>query len=82
MYINVFLSFALLQGNKGGVCLRLTIFNTSLCFVNCHLAAGKEKIDRRNQDFKEIVRKMSLLFPINPKRFPFPMKKSYFSIHE
>ncbi|CAI2732473.1 unnamed protein product [Schistosoma spindalis] len=70
------------MGNKGGVCLRLTIFNTSLCFVNCHLAAGKEKIDRRNQDFKEIVRKMSLLFPINPKRFPFPMKKSYFSVHD
>ncbi|CAH8595015.1 unnamed protein product [Schistosoma intercalatum] len=70
------------MGNKGGVCLRLTIFNTSLCFVNCHLAAGKEKIDRRNQDFKEIVRKMSLLFPINPKRFPFPTKKSYFSIHD
>uniref|UniRef100_A0A094ZG43 Type II inositol 1,4,5-trisphosphate 5-phosphatase n=1 Tax=Schistosoma haematobium TaxID=6185 RepID=A0A094ZG43_SCHHA len=70
------------MGNKGGVCLRLTIFNTSLCFVNCHLAAGKEKIDRRYQDFKEIVRKMSLLFPINPKRFPFPTKKSYFSIHD
>ncbi|VDP26564.1 unnamed protein product [Schistosoma mattheei] len=69
-------------GNKGGVCLRLTIFNTSLCFVNCHLAAGKEKIDRRYQDFKEIVRKMSLVFPINPKRFPFPTKKSYFSIHD
>uniref|UniRef100_A0A5K4ESV2 Putative ocrl type II inositol 5-phosphatase n=2 Tax=Schistosoma mansoni TaxID=6183 RepID=A0A5K4ESV2_SCHMA len=69
-------------GNKGGVSLRLTIFNTSLCFVNCHLAAGKEKIDRRNQDFKEIVRKMSLLFPINPKRLPFPMKKSYISVHD
>ncbi|CAH8636355.1 unnamed protein product [Schistosoma rodhaini] len=70
------------MGNKGGVSLRITIFNTSLCFVNCHLAAGKEKIDRRNQDFKEIVRKMSLLFPINPKRLPFPMKKSYISVHD
>ncbi|KAH8873806.1 Type II inositol 1,4,5-trisphosphate 5-phosphatase [Schistosoma japonicum] len=70
------------MGNKGGVSLRLTIFNTSLCFVNCHLAAGKEKLNRRNQDFKEIIRKMSLLFPINPKYFPFPVTKSNFSIHD
>ncbi|KAK4468625.1 hypothetical protein MN116_007813 [Schistosoma mekongi] len=70
------------MGNKGGVSLRLTIFNTSLCFVNCHLAAGKEKLNRRNQDFKEIIRKMSLLFPVNSKNFPFPVTKSNFSIHD
>nr|CAH8865312.1 unnamed protein product [Trichobilharzia regenti] len=70
------------MGNKGGVCLRLTIFNSSLCFVNCHLAAGKGKLKRRNEDFKEIVRKMSLLLPINQKNLSFPVRKSYISIHD
>ncbi|GAA50762.1 phosphatidylinositol-bisphosphatase [Clonorchis sinensis] len=47
-----------MMGNKGGVGLRLTIFNTALCFVNCHLAAGEANLERRNQDFQEIKRKM------------------------
>ncbi|KAF7258607.1 hypothetical protein EG68_04130 [Paragonimus skrjabini miyazakii] len=47
-----------MMGNKGGVGLRLTLFNTALCFVNCHLAAGEANVERRNQDFQEIKRKM------------------------
>ncbi|CAH8594722.1 unnamed protein product [Heterobilharzia americana] len=70
------------MGNKGGVGLRMTIFNSSLCFVNCHLAAGKEKVKRRNDDFKEIVSKMSLLLSVNPKNLPFPIRKSYVSVHD
>ncbi|THD21973.1 Type II inositol 1 4 5-trisphosphate 5-phosphatase [Fasciola hepatica] len=46
------------MGNKGAVGLRLTLYNTAICFVNCHLAAGEANLERRNQDFQEIKRKM------------------------
>ncbi|KAL5963680.1 hypothetical protein TSMEX_008598 [Taenia solium] len=46
------------QGNKGAVGLRLTVYNHSLCFLNCHLAAGPGSCERRNQDYGEIMRKM------------------------
>ncbi len=27
-------------GNKGGVVIRVNIYDTSLCFISAHLAAG------------------------------------------
>ncbi|WKX91587.1 hypothetical protein Q1695_009987 [Nippostrongylus brasiliensis] len=41
-------------GNKGGTAISLRINDTSVCFVNSHLAAGGGELERRNQDFRDI----------------------------
>ncbi|KAI0317680.1 DNase I-like protein [Amylostereum chailletii] len=37
-------------GNKGGIVARMVIDDTSVCFINCHLAAGQHHVRRRNAD--------------------------------
>jgi len=46
-------------GNKGGVAIRMTFYNSSLCFVCSHFAAGQSHVEERNSDFHEITRKIS-----------------------
>ncbi|KYQ96666.1 inositol 5-phosphatase [Tieghemostelium lacteum] len=43
-------------GNKGAVGVRFTLYQTGICFVNSHLAAGpsNERNERRAADFKKI----------------------------
>ncbi|GAB2227829.1 hypothetical protein Droror1_Dr00009656 [Drosera rotundifolia] len=45
-------------GNKGGVGLRLRVYDRIMCFINCHLAAHLEAVNRRNADFDHIYRSM------------------------
>ncbi|KAF5733949.1 Endonuclease/exonuclease/phosphatase family protein isoform 7 [Tripterygium wilfordii] len=45
-------------GNKGGVGLRIRVYDRIMCFVNCHLAAHLEAVNRRNADFDHIYRSM------------------------
>lgn len=47
--------FGGLWGNKGGVSIRMTINGYNICFVNCHLAAHDNKIERRIQDYHDII---------------------------
>ena len=41
--------------NKGGVGMACRVWDTSLCFLNSHLAAHDDMCARRNDDFAEIV---------------------------
>ncbi|KAK4517642.1 3-dehydroquinate dehydratase (3-dehydroquinase) [Mucor velutinosus] len=51
-----------LHGNKGGIATRLIIDDTSVCFVNCHLAAGQSNVLTRNVDVDGILH--SARFPV------------------
>ncbi|KAK4689100.1 inositol polyphosphate 5-phosphatase INPP5B/F, partial [Tremellales sp. Uapishka_1] len=53
-------------GNKAGVAIRLRIHDTTLCFVNCHLAAMSTALDRRRLDFSSLLKGLS---------FPKPFKE-------
>ncbi|KAM7533739.1 hypothetical protein Aperf_G00000109496 [Anoplocephala perfoliata] len=60
-----------LMGNKGSVGVHLTVYNHSICLLNCHLAAGTANCERRNQDYGEIARKMVFerLVPNEPPQY-------------
>ena len=42
-------------GNKGGIVVRLKLYETELNFVNTHLAAHMGHVSRRNKDFESIA---------------------------
>jgi hypothetical protein len=44
-----------LHGNKGAVAVRFQIDDSTLCFVNCHLAAGQSQAAARHNDVAEIL---------------------------
>uniref|UniRef100_A0A671URG2 phosphatidylinositol-3,4,5-trisphosphate 5-phosphatase n=1 Tax=Sparus aurata TaxID=8175 RepID=A0A671URG2_SPAAU len=47
-------------GNKGAVGVSFLFGGTSFGFVNCHLTSGSDKVLRRNQNFVDILRLLSL----------------------
>ncbi|KAM7184192.1 Endonuclease/exonuclease/phosphatase [Rhypophila sp. PSN 637] len=44
-----------LHGNKGAIVVRFMIDDTSLCFINCHLAAGQSAANQRHSDVAAIL---------------------------
>ena len=48
---------------QGAVAVRLLIDDTSLCFLNCHLAAGHRRVRDRNADAAALV-EHERLFPV------------------
>ncbi|KAK2749535.1 hypothetical protein FQN55_003232 [Onygenales sp. PD_40] len=49
-----------LHGNKGALVLRFIIDDSSVCFINCHLAAGQTHTAHRNNDIAAILESESL----------------------
>ncbi|TFK53347.1 DNase I-like protein [Heliocybe sulcata] len=49
-------------GNKGGIVARFIIDDTSICFINCHLAAGQHHVRQRNADVAALLEEKAL-FP-------------------
>ena len=47
-----------LQGNKGGVGVHFNLYHSSLCFVNSHLSAHMEEVEKRNGEYFNIINKM------------------------
>jgi hypothetical protein len=47
-------------GNKGALILRMVIDDSSVCFINCHLAAGQTQTIHRNNDIAAILESHSL----------------------
>ncbi|KAM3276403.1 hypothetical protein ACQJBY_044662 [Aegilops geniculata] len=50
-------------GNKGGVGLRIRVYDRKMCFVSNHFAAHLEAVARRNADFDHIYRTMAFNKP-------------------
>jgi hypothetical protein len=47
-------------GNKGALIVRFMVDDSSICFLNCHLAAGQTHNTSRNKDFASIMEAMPL----------------------
>ena len=50
-----------IYGNKGAIVARVTIDDTSMCFVNVHLAAGQSAKTSRNTDLGAIMEDKAIL---------------------
>ncbi|KTG35918.1 hypothetical protein cypCar_00008238 [Cyprinus carpio] len=59
-YVKFICFFLVVTGNKGAVGVSLLFNGTSMGFVNCHLTSGSDKALRRNHNFQDILRLLSL----------------------
>lgn len=64
-------------GNKGGVAARFTLYDRTISCVACHLAAHTSFVERRNQDFTDVVRKAVFLPAENQKTLEAPPGASW-----
>ncbi|KAF2860032.1 DNase I-like protein [Piedraia hortae CBS 480.64] len=57
------------HGNKGALIVRMVLDDSSLCFINCHLAAGQTQTVHRNNDIAAILEAEALpSYPLNQNR--------------
>lgn len=52
-----------IYGNKGAIVARMVIDDTSICFINVHLAAGQRQKSARNADIAAIMEDKAILPP-------------------
>ncbi|KZO93804.1 DNase I-like protein [Calocera viscosa TUFC12733] len=50
-----------IYGNKGAIVARFAVDDSSLCFINCHLAAGQRHVRERNSDVAAVMEDKTLL---------------------
>eukprot|EP01124_Arcella_intermedia_P036376 TRINITY_DN9506_c0_g1_i1.p1 TRINITY_DN9506_c0_g1~~TRINITY_DN9506_c0_g1_i1.p1 ORF type:complete len:512 (-),score=111.78 TRINITY_DN9506_c0_g1_i1:713-2104(-) len=62
-----------IMGNKGGVAARLSLHESSFCFITSHFNAFQNNVERRNQDFQDIHK--GLLFNLSPTSPPIGLKE-------
>lgn len=65
-----------LHGNKGALLVRFLVDDSSLCFLNCHLAAGQRHTTERNRDIALIMEATAL----PTERDPYRLATSYAGI--
>jgi hypothetical protein len=53
-----------MYGNKGAIVARFTVDDSSICFLNCHLAAGQSQKVARNMDVAAILEEKAV-FPMS-----------------
>eukprot|EP01084_Bolivina_argentea_P299747 516719_1 len=66
-----------IAGNKGGVGIRFEIFDTSICFICCHLAAHKGNVKGRNEDYHKIIQKLTFVSENNISETPKTCDEKY-----
>ena len=54
------------MGNKGGVAIRFRAFDSTFCYLCAHLAAHRDKVKERNNDFASLSRK--IVFEVSMKK--------------
>lgn len=69
-------------GNKGALLTRFVLDDTSLCFINCHLAAGQRNVRRRNLDVADILQSSSPTLTSNDLAFALGSDGSMAMDHE
>ncbi|KAK3776324.1 hypothetical protein RRG08_039910 [Elysia crispata] len=47
-------------GNKGAVAVSFMLSGTSFCFINAHLASGDERLERRNANYRDILKNLNM----------------------
>ncbi|KAI5116766.1 hypothetical protein M0805_004983 [Coniferiporia weirii] len=52
-----------MYGNKGGIVSRLVVDDSSICFINCHLAAGQRHVRARNADIAALLEEKEVFPP-------------------
>ena len=60
MYFQVLGSSNILY-SQGGILCRFLIDDSSICLINCHLAAGQAHVRQRNADIAAIIEEKSVL---------------------
>jgi len=54
-----------MMGNKGACCIRLQLYDSTICFVCSHLAAHRSNVQGRNKDFNNLVTRTRFDVPLS-----------------